>query len=335
MCKSSIARRRRVQKSVEPLFYDLASLTKPLVTAPLAFRHLDLDAEMPFRAAYPPVTARRLLSHAAGLPPWLPFTGEPLARQLTRPRPWGAHPLLKEPQAESGVFPACYSDLGFRLLAEAIAAASGRAWRDLGEELSGLEAAPWQRPPLEVPPGPDREAWQLAAPATPFPPPSAVLPHDANARAGMTGHAGFGGAAREVLAWLRIWRREFAPRMVVEHAVASDGTRWGLGLWRVPDGTGQFGALLDRLPPDGRCYVFEDAACDLPPEILPAAGASAVNGSWWMHTGFTGPALFFRPADSACVCLLAHRRGPRGELLDMQTLHRRRMALLAAYAGAV
>lgn len=316
------------------MFYDLASLTKPLVTAPLAFRHLDLDAEWPFPAACPPVTARRLLSHTAGLPPWLPFTGEPLAQQLGQPQPWGAHPLLKAPQAESGVFPACYSDLGFRLLAETITTASGRAWRDLGEELSGLQAAPWQSLPLPAPPGPDRDAWLLAAPATPFPPPSPALPHDANARAGMIGHAGFGGTARDLLAWLRIWRRDFAPRMVVEHAVASDGTRWGLGLWRVSDGAGQFGALLDCLPPDGRCEVFEGATCDLPPEILPVAGASAANGSWWMHTGFTGPALFFRPADGACVCLLVHRRGPQGELLDMQTLHRRRMALLASRTGA-
>src|SRR5262245_45633517 len=78
-----------------PLF-DLASLAKPLVTAPLAHAFLDLDADRRWALGFydrrDPLTVRQLLSHSAGLPPWLPFTGEPLAAQLRRGFPVGAHP---------------------------------------------------------------------------------------------------------------------------------------------------------------------------------------------------------------------------------------------------
>ena len=61
------------------MLFDLASLTKPLVTTPLALQYLDLDRDLTdlpvlsdFRKQAWPLTARRLLSHTAGLPPWLP-----------------------------------------------------------------------------------------------------------------------------------------------------------------------------------------------------------------------------------------------------------------------
>ena len=80
-------------------FFDLASLAKPLVTAPLALRHLDLDRDrreqLGFRDRPSPLTVRQLLSHQAGLPPWRPYTGESLAVQLCRAAP--AHPLLRMP----------------------------------------------------------------------------------------------------------------------------------------------------------------------------------------------------------------------------------------------
>jgi hypothetical protein len=50
-----------------------------------------------------------------------------------------------------------------------------------------------------------------------------------------------------------------------------------------------------------------------------------------MHFGFTGPALFVRPMDGACICLLAHRRGPSGELLDLPRLQARRWAMLVRF----
>jgi len=76
------------------MLFDLASLTKPLVTTPLALTYLDLDRDLRdlpllsgFRKQTWPLTARHLLSHTAGLPPWLPYNGLPLAQQLTAPLP--------------------------------------------------------------------------------------------------------------------------------------------------------------------------------------------------------------------------------------------------------
>lgn len=78
-------------------FYDLASLAKPLVTAPLALAFLDLDADrrwtLGFHDRETPLTVRQLLSHTSGLPPWRPFTGEALAIQLRRAVV--GHPLLR------------------------------------------------------------------------------------------------------------------------------------------------------------------------------------------------------------------------------------------------
>jgi hypothetical protein len=147
------------------MLFDLASLTKPLVTTPLALTYLDLDRDLShlpplsgFRKLTWPLTARQLLSHTAGLPPWLPYNGVPLAQQLSAPLPWNQHPLLVKPVAERGQFPACYSDLGYRLLAEAVEAVSGESWAKLGQQMTGLVPAPWiEEAPIALPPGPDRD----------------------------------------------------------------------------------------------------------------------------------------------------------------------------------
>lgn len=316
------------------MLFDLASLTKPLVTTPLALKYLDLDRDLTdlplfsdFRKQAWALTARRLLSHTAGLPPWLPYNGVPLAQQLNGPLPWNEHPLLVKPVAEFGRFPACYSDLGFRLLAEAVEAVSGESWAKLGRQMSGLVPAPWRQPPIALPPGPDREAWLLAANNVAFPETMANLPHDANARAGMIGHAGFAADAALLLPWLKVWRTAHAPHMALAQARSAEGTVWGLGLWRVLNGPGQFGELLDRMPLNGICRVLEDSGTELPPH-LPNAPSTGTNQAWWMHTGFTGPVIFFRPEDASCICLLAHRRGPAGALLSPLELHGRRYALL-------
>jgi CubicO group peptidase (beta-lactamase class C family) len=99
--------------------YDLASLTKPLVTGLLAARRvergrLDLDAPVAdylrefAAAAHRPVTVRRLLTHTSGLPAWRPL------RVLTNDRRErvleviAGLPLEHAPGAR-----VLYSDLGF------------------------------------------------------------------------------------------------------------------------------------------------------------------------------------------------------------------------------
>ncbi|HET8902119.1 MAG TPA: serine hydrolase domain-containing protein [Holophagaceae bacterium] len=314
-------------------FYDLASLAKPLVTAPLAHAFLEMDADRRFALGFhdreTPLTARQLLCHASGLPPWRPFTGEPVAAQLRRPVT--GHPLLRDAKAGE----ATYSDLGYRLLAELIEGETRIPFAQLGAAMSGLSPAPWRDAPVQVPDGPDAEAWSAAEPSLALPLPDAHGPHDLNARAGMAGHAGFGATALQLRTWLRIWSAQWAPRMCVEASWESDGSLWGLGLRAAHRGSGRFAELLERVPPGAGLHVVEDAATGLAeaaPSLAPEPGPTS---AWWCHFGFTGPALFFRPEDGACLALLLHRLGPDGGLLDAEALRARRWKLLWALTATL
>jgi len=313
-------------------FYDLASLAKPLVTAPLALAFLDLDADrrwaLGFHDRETPLTVRHLLSHSSGLPPWRPFTGESLADQLRHPV--AGHPLLRP--ATPGL--ATYSDLNYRLLAELVEQETGVPFARLGA-VSGLRPAPWAAAPVELPDGPDAAAWRLAT-DLPLPPRGAHLPHDANARAGMWGHAGFGAMPPELRAALARWIASGWPaRMAVETAAGEDGARWGLGLQVAPTGSGRFGQLLSHLPLGLGLHVLEVPASDMPPPAPVQEADPGPSSGWWFHLGYTGPALFVRPSDGACVALLVHRRGPAGELVDAEALRARRWQVLQAWVGSV
>jgi CubicO group peptidase (beta-lactamase class C family) len=311
-------------------FYDLASLAKPLVTAPLALAFLDLDADrrwtLGFHDRDTPLTVRQLLSHSSGLPPWRPYTGEPLAAQLRRPMP--EHPLLRP--ATPGL--ATYSDLNYRLLAELVEAETRVPFRRLGAA-SGLSPAPWPSAPVVLPDAPDAEAWRLAT-DRPLPPRDPRLPQDANARAGMPGHAGFGTTAPQLEAALARWVAAGWPeRMAAETAEGEHGSRWGLGLQVLFAGGGRFGQLLSKLPVGLGLRVIEDAALD-PPAPAPALDPEPGEASgWWFHLGYTGPALFYRPADRTCIALLLHRAGPAGTMLDLEGLRARRWQALARFVG--
>lgn len=311
------------------MFYDLASLTKPLVTAPLALAFLDLDVDrrwsLGFHDREMPLTVRQLLSHSSGLPPWRPFTGESVAAQLRRPA--AGHPLLRPATPDL----ATYSDLNYRLLAELLQRETGVPFPKLGAAL-GLQPAPWSEAPVTIPDGPDATAWALAA-KIPLPARDPHLPHDANARAGMTGHAGFGTTAHQLQTALVRWVTAGWPvRMAVETARGEESTLWGLGLQRAFDGPGRFGQLLSRVPEGIGCHVIENATEALPP--FAPEGSPGNPSGWWFHFGYTGPALFFRPSDRACLGLLVHRRGPAGELLDAETLRARRWEVLEAWITA-
>ena len=311
-------------------FYDLASLAKPLVTAPLAQAFLDLDADrrwsLGFHDREAPLTVRQLLSHSSGLPPWRPFTGESVAAQLRRPLP--EHPLLRP--AAPGM--ATYSDLNYRLLAELLERETGVPFAKLGQAI-GLSPAPWPGSPAELPDGPDAAAWALAT-EMPLPPRNSRQPHDCNARAGMPGHAGFGTSAPQLRNTLARWVASGWPdRMAVSAAEGEEGTRWGLGLQTAFDGGGRFGQLLAGIPSGSGLHVLEDASEDLRRSAPPLTEDRGSPSGWWYHLGYTGPALFYRPADRACIALLLNRRAPDGGLLGAEALRARRWAVLAAFVG--
>jgi CubicO group peptidase (beta-lactamase class C family) len=343
------------------MLFDLASLTKPLVTAPLALEHLDLDRdwgpELGFRDWPGPVTPRRLLSHSAGLPPWLPYTGVPLSEQMSEQMvglgAWGRHALLREAKWGEST----YSDLGYRLLAEILEMELGQDWRALGENLTGLAGAPWgespagdtrcespagdtrRETPVQMPPGADHDAWPLATTA-PFPAPQEGMPHDANARAGMKGHAGFGATPESARRWLGAWVKKFPPLMAVETCRSADGETWGLGLQRLKKGPGGFAELLDAKGIRGANVIAYDGY-DEPPQVGPRVPAGPSDGSldgssdWWFHLGYTGPALFVRPGDGACVLLLCHRLAGSLGLLPVGALMARRWQMLNDFKGTV
>lgn len=314
-----------------PLF-DLASLAKPLVTAPLALELLDLDRDrreqLGFGARKEILTARQLLSHSAGLPPWLPFTGEALAQQLARGLPAAAHPKLAQPRV--GV--SCYSDLGYRLLAELLEQETGRDFTGLGAERSGLAPAPWAEPPRFAPGrGPGTLAPGRAGPAVPASGPAAAPRRQCPGRHARArrlrrhpaGAAGVPGA----LAGPR-----HPGRMAVDTAQGGDGSRWGLGLQRALTGPGRFGTLLAAIPQGAAgIHVLVAGQDRLSPPAPPLEPAPGPPSRFWFHLGYTGPALFVRPEDGLCIAVLAHRLGPGGELLDAEQLRARRWEALASF----
>jgi CubicO group peptidase (beta-lactamase class C family) len=315
--------------SPEP-FFDLASLTKPIVTAPLAIRHLDLDAdrrlELNLQDWPVPLTVRQMLSHSSGMPPWLPFTGEPLATQLKRGFPVGSHPLFRTSHPGTSL----YSDLNYRIIAELLEKQCGLTFSELGATSSGLTPAPYPVSPVEIPDGQDAAAWSLYDSDMSLPPRTSNLPHDANARAGMRGHAGFGASPTQMKMALETWVSQGWPSlMAVETARGEDGTRWGLGLQRLPYGIGRFGQLLSGVGSDIGVHILVDTEFDLAEPSPTQEGESEFDSPFWFHLGYTGPALFIRPETGLCICLLVHRRGPGGELLDPDQLRDRRWKALS------
>jgi len=349
--------------------YDLASLAKALVTAPLALQHLDLDIDrreqLGFVGEYAraePITARMLLSHQAGLPPWLPFSPDSSVAQLvTTFDKYGQHALLRAGKVGTST----YSDLNFRSLAHILVVEKGASYQELAAS-KGLSHQPWTHvkvlsgdgwdmesalidagkrcdanapvAPVFVPDGPDKDTWDIASPdgINSYPTRHPHVPHDANSRAGMLGHAGFGATAAQFEFCLKQWLREGWPVLqAVPHAVAEDGyTQWGLGLLRVMDGKGKYGEMLLELTAKGKLspgvVVVEEDTCELS-QAVPvdtAAGGQGQPTDWWMHTGFTGPIIFVNPKTSIVVGLLMHRRGPAGELVDIDVRRARAYSAL-------
>jgi CubicO group peptidase (beta-lactamase class C family) len=222
--------------------------------------------------------------------------------------------------------------LNYRLLAEVLETETGVLFAKLGEP-SGLSPAPWTVAPTEIPDGPDAAAWALATTAT-LPPRDPHCPHDANARAGMAGHAGFGTTAPQLRLALARWVAAGWPdRMAVEVADGEQGARWGLGLQMLFAGRGRFGQWLSKVPLGSGIHVLEEPTEAAPPPAPPVDGDAGLHSGWWFHLGYTGPALFYRPSDQCCVALLLHRRGPGGALLDAEALRARRWEILERFVG--
>ena len=325
--------------SSEP-FFDLASLAKALVTAPLALEFLDLDKDRREQLGYTadkmrgdePITVRQFLSHSSGLPPWLPFSADSTVPDLiTNFKKYGIHPLLR-----SGIIgTSVYSDLNFRSLAELLVLeSSGQSYQSLAEK-KFLIHQPWtpektKALPVEVPDGPDRDTWIIAAPdgIESYPKRELFLPHDANSRAGMIGHAGFGANKEQFTSCLQNWLEGGWPELqAVPTSVSEEGVTWGLGLWQVKNGPGRYGDFLLKLQLGPGVHVIEETTTSLSTPV--ELGDAGENTDWWMHTGFTGPIVFVNPKTKTVVAVLMHRLGPEGELIDIDARRARQYSALA------
>jgi CubicO group peptidase (beta-lactamase class C family) len=267
---AAVLKPERIAMARDTIF-DLASLTKPIVTATsvmLLAAEGRIDLDDPVAKVLPPfgergkegVTIRHLLTHTSGLKPWRPFHEALLERERKK-----GERLLGTPAAKEAVLEriyrgalvhepgeaAVYGDLDFILLGAVVEAVAGlpldafaaeRIFRPLGMTQTRFIRLGDGAPEL-----PDAERRRFAATeACPWR--RRVLwgeVHDPNAWAmgGVAGHAGLFAPADDVLrfatAVLDVWHgrsdllpRDWLRRFLTKNA-APDQTTWALG-WDTP-----------------------------------------------------------------------------------------------------
>lgn len=297
--------------------FDLASLTKPLATAPVILMlvelgRIEVDAPVGTYLAemegptWQGLTIRRLLTHSSGLPAWYPTYVNGAGRENVL-RTIAGLPLASEPGTKVE-----YSCLGFIVLGLA-------AERVTGETLDVL-ARDWVFAPLGLTtigfrPQFPAERYALTERGNAHEQGSVRqdglrfegwldgfqpgVVHDGNARyglAGVAGNAGLFGAAEDVAMLGELWRRGgelSGVRLLSESVVrlgSSDQTTTH------DDGRG-LGWDINRLPATG-----------VP--ATPHSCGSLLSPRTYGHTGFTGTSLWIDPANDLEVVLLTNRVHP-------------------------
>ena len=294
--------------------YDLASLTKPLVTATsvlLLIQHAKVMLEDSVQGVLTELegtpigqaTVRDLLAHRSGLPGWRPFY-EWLDQEDVIQEPSGGNQPMKqhvlkmirdEPLIYTRGERSIYSDLGFMLLGFLVERLSGMSL-DLWcqeEIVHPLQADPMMfRPTIG---GAQLDVIRLLVDG------SRIAPteqderrnrllcgevHDENAAAmgGVAGHAGLFGTAESVLAVSGAWLRGYHGRESIldEKLVRQFTTRqasaaqssWALG-WDTPS--------------------------------VPSSSGSSFSEQSFGHLGYTGTSLWIDPLRELEVVLLSNR----------------------------
>ncbi len=285
--------------------FDLASLTKPLVTARLIALFiqegsLSLDQtagqllEKPLSRELSRTTLRALLNHSSGLPGWRPYYSsiDPKTDKAKIKnsiyRAIHEEPLVYPPGTRN-----VYSDSGFILLGEILERKTGKNLDELFQEkiadplnLQDIGFIPRDRP------GPLKGGRAFAATENSVDRKKVIQGevHDENAFAmgGVAGHAGLFGTARGTYDCFWEWRRGYAGKgKILEASTVKAFVEreqftgdWGLG-WMFPS------------PPSSAGRYFSRRS--------------------FGHLGFTGTSLWFDPEVDLGVIFLSNRVHPTRE----------------------
>jgi CubicO group peptidase (beta-lactamase class C family) len=277
--------------------FDVASLTKPVVTATLALLALALGAftldesfarRLPGWVSDERITWRHLLTHSSGLPASLPLIEPWQGRSAAL-----ALAARQQPTHVPGSF-FRYSDINFILLGAALEALSGQALAERAEErlfaplgLRDSGFVPLLRHDIEriVP-----TQWQGER----------LLHgevHDPTARrlGGVAGHAGLFATAADVAGFARavLQRRLPGVPLAVHQQMAATASPSAL-----LDSTGQ--------------PVRRGLGWDIDSPFSRPRGEHFVRGLSFGHTGFTGCAMWLCPQRQGFCVFLSNRVHPHG-----------------------
>ncbi len=299
--------------------YDLASLTKPLVTAALTLllgRELGMRREDSIvrylpeldRMRLKPITLQHLMTHTSGLPAWMPLyiSAGSLEGYLRLIRDAG---LQAGPGAQ-----VIYSDLGYMLLGEALARCATMSLDALARQaiftplgLGSTLFTPGAARKVQVAATEDsckyerRMAGDAAARYTGWR--GGIIRgevHDQNAWAlgGVAGHAGLFSTARETA------------------RIAGEYLGWGCSML---DGESRRLAAEDLTPglAESRSIAFRVALRG------ETAAGPALSPESFGHNGFTGTSVWIDPRRQRVHVLLTNRVHPVAtDAVDMQALRR-------------
>ncbi|MCO4760596.1 MAG: beta-lactamase family protein [Myxococcales bacterium] len=286
--------------------FDLASLTKPMVTSTLLAQAVTsgkIDLAQPLAHGLPAArdtslggqSVRSLLAHGSGALAWRDFYADtaglsPDARQAAI-----CSAVLNEPLAHPPGSKAVYSDLGFIALGLLLEAVYDTPLDQLfAERIAaplGLSSAVFRRVSAKPASGDAVVATEVWPPRCPLGDPLQGVVHDDNCAGldGVAGHAGLFSTVDDVLTWALTWLLPacgvtaigaLPPSLVAAwvSTAAADETTWRCGF-------------------------------DTPSTGYTSAGSLASVAAFG-HLGFTGTSVWMDPSRQAAVVLLTNRVHP-------------------------
>lgn len=282
--------------------YDLASLTKVLVTTPLVMQLYEagrLDIDAPLRTCVPEftggardrVTIADLLAHCGGLLWWTDLFRQARNLPATEISRFYLTQVCKLPLDYEPRTRTVYSDLGFLLLGAALECVTGTRIDRLAED---EVFAPLGMHDICY--NPPTELRNRIAPTEDDPERGGVLHghvHDENAfrLGGVAPHAGLFATARSLVPFARMWLAEGAAGE--KHVFDSATVR-------------RFSRRARLVKDSSRALGWD----------TPAAGSSCgrrFSATAFGHTGFTGTSLWIDPEMDLYVILLTNRVHPTRE----------------------